>query len=161
MPRTIVPAILLGIGLGGFLDGIVLHQVLQWHSMLSNVVPPVTVEALHINMFWDGIFHAATWAITFAGVMLLRRSGERGTIPPLRVFIGALLTGWAGFNLIEGLIDHHLLQLHNVREVSDAAAWNIGFLALSFVLLLVGLIFIKARATRLDRRWRQTMAQRG
>jgi uncharacterized membrane protein len=25
----------MGLGLGGFLDGIVLHQVLQWHHMLT------------------------------------------------------------------------------------------------------------------------------
>ena len=140
--RTILPAILLGVGLGGFLDGIVLHQILQWHSMLSNVVPPVTLQAVHLNMFWDGIFHAATWIITFAGVILLWLAGQRGTTPPVRVFIGALLTGWAVFNLIEGLIDHHLLQLHNVREVVDPSAWNIGFLVFSFLLLVVGLVLI-------------------
>jgi len=135
---SIAPAVLLGIGLGGFLDGILLHQILQWHSMLSNVVPPTTVEALHLNMFWDGIFHAATWAVTFAGVMLLWRSGMRGTTPPIRSFAGALLIGWGMFNLVEGLIDHHLLGLHNVREVSDPAIWNVGFLAFSAVIVCVG-----------------------
>ncbi|MCK1539441.1 DUF2243 domain-containing protein, partial [Bradyrhizobium sp. 176] len=27
--------VLLGLGLGGFFDGIVFHQLLQWHHMLS------------------------------------------------------------------------------------------------------------------------------
>ncbi len=31
-----LPATILGVGLGGFVDGIVLHQVLQWHHMLSS-----------------------------------------------------------------------------------------------------------------------------
>jgi uncharacterized membrane protein len=31
----VAPALLLGIGLGGFVDGIVLHQILQWHHMLT------------------------------------------------------------------------------------------------------------------------------
>ena len=84
---SIAPAILLGIGLGGFLDGIVLHQLLQWHSMLSNRVPPTTLEAMHLNMFWDGVFHAATWLITVTGVMLLWRSARRrhdASVAPIR-----------------------------------------------------------------------------
>jgi uncharacterized membrane protein len=36
-PRT--PSFLLGVGLGVFLDGIVLHQVLQWHHMLWRARP--------------------------------------------------------------------------------------------------------------------------
>ena len=138
-PITITPAILLGIGLGGFIDGIVLHQILQWHSMLSNVVRPSTVEAIHLNMFWDGVFHAATWVVTFVGVMLLWQSGKRGNTPPLSIFLGAMLTGWGAFNLVEGLINHQLLELHNVREVAAPMVWNIGFLAFSAAILLIGL----------------------
>jgi hypothetical protein len=41
------PALLLGLGLGlgGFVDGIVLHQVLQWHHLVSDVeaYPTTTV----------------------------------------------------------------------------------------------------------------------
>jgi predicted membrane protein DUF2243 len=57
-------AVLLGIGLGGFVDGIVLHQIFQWHHMLSNWIPPITMEAMHINMVWDGLFHAVVWLVT-------------------------------------------------------------------------------------------------
>src|SRR5919109_1453482 len=42
-------AMVLGIGLGGFVDGIVLHQIVQWHNMLSNWMPPTTLEAMHVN----------------------------------------------------------------------------------------------------------------
>ncbi|HKO67756.1 MAG TPA: DUF2243 domain-containing protein, partial [Burkholderiaceae bacterium] len=147
---TTAPAILLGIGLGGFIDGIVLHQVLQWHSMLSNVVPLSTIEAMHLNMFWDGVFHAATWVVTFVGVMLLWRSGQRGTIPPVSVFLGGMLLGWGAFNLVEGLINHHLLELHNVREVMAPTVWNVGFLALSVVISLLGLVLVSRRPSRLD-----------
>lgn len=133
------PAILLGIGLGGFIDGTVLHQILQWHSMLSNVVRPSTVEAIHLSMFWDGVFHATTWIVTFVGVMLLWQSGKRGNNPPLGTFLGAMLVGWGAFNLIEGLINHQLLELHNVREVAEPMVWNIGFLAFSAAIFLTGL----------------------
>jgi uncharacterized membrane protein len=32
-------------------------------------------------------------------------------------FVGELLLGWGGFNLVEGIIDHHMLQLHHVRDM--------------------------------------------
>ena len=53
--------IFLGIGMGGFFDGIVLHQLLQVHSMLTAKVPKDTIANVEINMFWDGMFHALTW----------------------------------------------------------------------------------------------------
>ena len=144
--------------MGGFIDGIVLHQILQWHMMLSNVVRPSTVEAIHLNMFCDGVFHAATWIVTFVGMMLLWQSGQRGTNPPLSIFLGALLMGWGAFNLVEGLINHQLLELHNVREVMQPTAWNIGFLVVSAVIFLIGLFmtYKQPRSRELQRRTPQT-----
>jgi uncharacterized membrane protein len=53
--------ILLGLGLGGFFDGIILHQVLQWHHMLTSAgFPPNSIDNLEFNTLWDGIFHLAT-----------------------------------------------------------------------------------------------------
>src|SRR3954447_9273234 len=60
--------ILLGTGLGGFVDGILLHQILQWHNMLSSVRPPVDLVNMKYNMVWDGIFHAFTWSMVVLGV---------------------------------------------------------------------------------------------
>ena len=62
---------LLGLGLGGFLDGILLHQILQWHNMLSAVDPPTTMAAMRRNMTADGAFHAATWLCTVLGLVVL------------------------------------------------------------------------------------------
>jgi uncharacterized membrane protein len=67
--------ILLGIGLGGFVDGIALHQLLQWHNMLSNWLPPTTMEAMQRNMVWDGLFHAVVGLVTLLGVLLLWSGG--------------------------------------------------------------------------------------
>ena len=112
-----VPGLLIGVGLGGFVDGILIHQILQWHNMLSARVPPVTMEAMRTNMTADGYFHAAVWAATLAGVLGLWRAGRRGQVPAGRRFAGQLLAGWGLFNLVEGVIDHHLLQLHHVVDV--------------------------------------------
>ncbi|HEX2578333.1 MAG TPA: DUF2243 domain-containing protein, partial [Aquihabitans sp.] len=58
-----LPGVLLGVGLGGFVDGIVLHQVLQWHHVLSDTGdhPTTTVAGLEANTLADGVFHAGTW----------------------------------------------------------------------------------------------------
>jgi uncharacterized membrane protein len=107
----------LGVGLGGFVDGILLHQIFQWHNMGSAVLPPNSMPAMQANMRWDGLFHAAVWTITVAGAYLLLHDGRRGVLPARRVFTGQLLMGWGLFNLVEGLIDHHILQLHHVRDI--------------------------------------------
>jgi uncharacterized membrane protein len=132
-------ATVLGIGIGGFIDGIVLHQILQWHEMLSNKLPPDTLVAKSVNMFWDGIFHAFTLLVVITGIILLWRLLFRRDISHSgRLLAGGLLLGWGLFNMVEGIIDHHLLKLHNVREITaHVDAWNYGFLGLS-VLMIIG-----------------------
>lgn len=101
---------LLGVGLGGFLDGIVLHQILQWHNMLSSWIEPVDLVTMKVNMVWDGLFHALTWLATAIGVVLLWRAARRPDVPwSGRSFVGALALGWGLFNVVEGVIDHHVL----------------------------------------------------
>lgn len=136
--KATAAGILLGIGLGGFVDGIVLHQLLRWHNMISNWVPPTTLPAMHLNMVWDGIFHACVWATTLAGVFLLWRAAfQREGIPPLRAFVGRLVLGWGWFNLVEGIVNHQLLEVHYVRQVPNYAIYNWAFLAIGGVLFIV------------------------
>lgn len=130
--------IVIGIGLGGFIDGIALHQIAQWHNMGSAVLPPVTMHAMKTNMLWDGLFHAFTWLVTLGGVLWLWQDARnRRPAPPLRVFCGELLLGWGVFNLVEGIIDHHLLDLHHVRDLpAHVPAYDWIFLALGGVMLI-------------------------
>jgi uncharacterized membrane protein len=132
-------AALLGIGLGGFVDGILFHQILQWHHMLSSPLPPVDVVAIKVNMFWDGLFHAFTWAMTVAGLLLLWRAERRQVArSPTPLFAGGLLLGWGAFNVVEGLIDHQIIRLHHVHPGHDQLAWDIGFLAVGAALIAAG-----------------------
>jgi uncharacterized membrane protein len=127
--------VVIGVGMGGFLDGIVLHQIMQWHNMGSAVLRPDTMEAMKRNMTWDGWFHAATWTITLAGVWMLWRHAAAGrALPSGRAFAGQLLLGWGAFNLVEGVIDHHLLNLHHVRDLpAHVPAYDWAFLAVAGV----------------------------
>lgn len=138
-------AIILGIGIGGFIDGIVLHQILQWHEMLSAKLPPTNYVNKSVNMFWDGVFHAFTLLVTVAGIILFWRLLSRKDINRSGyLFSGGLLLGWGIFNIVEGIIDHHLLKLHNVREIaSNPEAWNYYFLSFSFLIMLGGYLLAK------------------
>jgi len=128
-----IAGFLLGIGLGGFVDGIVLHQIAQWHNMLSARVPPVTMEAMMHNMKADGWFHAAVFVVTVAGVLILYQAARQGgAFPPVRWFVGLMMGGWGAFNLVEGAINHHVLQLHHVRDLP------VHVPAYDYIFLLVG-----------------------
>jgi uncharacterized membrane protein len=138
-----LPAFVLGLGLGGFLDGIVLHQVLQWHHLLtgSGGEPSNTVAGLQANTLADGLFHLATWVLVVAAMVMIVRAWQRRELaPPWRVHAGMALAGWGVFNLVEGLIDHQLLGLHHVRDDLGAPlGWDFAFLGLGAALVLVGL----------------------
>ena len=144
----LAPSLLLGVGLGGFVDGIVLHQIAQWHHMLTATDdhPAGTIAGLEANTLADGVFHAGTWLFVLVGATLAVRAWQRGALaPPRRFHVGLLLAGWALFNLVEGLVDHHLLRIHHVRDdVADPLAWDLGFLGVSIVLGAVGLALVRA-----------------
>ncbi|MCW3798732.1 DUF2243 domain-containing protein [Sphingomonas sp. BN140010] len=145
---SLAPAgIVLGIGLGGFFDGILLHQILQWHNMLSARLPPTTMANMKTNMMADGLFHAFSLLATIAGIALLWNAlKQRGDFPPSGLaLVGYLLAGWGWFNLVEGVIDHHILQLHHVLETLGVSAWDWLFLASGVVLIGVGHVMGRRR----------------
>ena len=147
--RLVAAAILLGLGLGGFFDGIVLHQILQWHHMVSTPTPPDTLANLELNTLGDGIFHAATWIVTVAGVfVLLSSNGARHEEGGMRTLIGGALVGWGLFNVVEGLIDHHILNLHHVRPGVDELVYDVAFLAWGVIMLAGGAWLIRAAVNR-------------
>ena len=65
----------LGFALGGFFDGIVLHQVLQWHHLLSAVDAPGLAE-----WFRQAGFDDCTYELLLGGVAALHVAtvGARG-----------------------------------------------------------------------------------
>ena len=146
--RPRAPGILLGIGLGGFVDGIVLHQILQWHHMLTSEgsYPQTTVAGLETNTLWDGIFHAATWVAVAVGTYILwRRTTNWRWAMSGRALVGWMLVGWGAFNLVEGVVDHHVLTIHHVREgAGNEAAWDLAFLAFGGLLGLGGWLLARS-----------------
>lgn len=156
-PPSVASGLLYGLGLGGFVDGIVLHQVLQWHHMVSDVhrYPVTTVAGLEVNTFADGLFHLATWVLVMAGAVTSVVAWRRGRLAPSWSFhFGLMLAGWGVFNVVEGVVDHQLLGIHHVRDDLGAPlSWDIGFLVFGALLIIAGRL--------LHRRGLRLMGRRG
>ena len=133
-------ATVLGMGMGAFADGIVFHQLLQVHNMLSAEVDRRSVVGLEVNMFWDGVFHLVAWATTLAGTLLLWRALVRAPRSlSMRLLWAGLWLGWGAFNVIEGVVDHEILGLHHVIEDARSHALaDVAFLASGVALLAAG-----------------------
>ena len=145
--------ILLGLGLGGFFDGIVLHQILQWHHLLTSAgVPADSVDHLRINTLADGLFHAATYVFVVAGLIVLWRAAHRPHPRwSYRLLAGTMLIGFGAFNLVEGTINHHLLQLHHVNETVPRDQWlwwDLGFLAWGALMVIGGWALVRSGRRR-------------
>ena len=125
-----------------------LHQILQWHHMLTATGdhPDDTVRGLEANVLADGLFHAATWAFVATGVVLTVRAWQRGALaPPWRAHVGLVLAGWGAFNLVEGTVDHLVLGVHHVRDdLGGPLAWDLAFLALGAALVAAGLALVRS-----------------
>ncbi|MCE6950639.1 DUF2243 domain-containing protein [Cereibacter sphaeroides] len=125
--------ILLGLGLGGFFDGILLHQILQWHHMATSAgYPADSLGNLRLNTTLDGLFHLGTYLFTLGGLALLWRAARRTHVRwGVRPLVATLLMGFGLFNVVEGLVNHNILGLHHVNETVPREQWiwwDLGFL---------------------------------
>ena len=133
-PSVRAGGLLLGIGFGGFFDGIVLHQILQWHHMLT------TSRKRHAR---DGLFHGLTFVASLVGLFLIWAALRRGATLAGRHLVGLMLAGWGLFNLVEGTIDHQLLTVHHVNY-ENVVLWDVLFLLFGAALLLAGTALVRA-----------------
>lgn len=130
------PGVLLGIGLGGLLDGVVLRQLFPWHH-----APPAAAPAavLAVATRIDGLLLAAAWLAAAAGVWSIHRVLSCGATWSGSRLAGGLGIGGGVFILVEGVLAHHLLGVHHVRAGSaHVLAWDLGVLLVGALLVLVG-----------------------
>ncbi len=133
------PGLLLGVGLGAFVDGIVFHQVLRWHHFISDEKTTSTVAGLDANTLADGLFHVAAWVVLVAGLVMLFRSIQDGTVPSGRHFAGSIVVGAASFNIFDALVTHWLLGLHHIHQGSYELLSDAVYLVVSVGILMGGL----------------------
>jgi uncharacterized membrane protein len=132
------PSVLTGIGLGAFMDGIVFHQVLQWHHLVVEYQDDDTLPGLESNTFWDGVFHIACWVIVLVGVLWLRARGTEARALGPRRFAGLLLVGVGTFHVVDQIVFHVILQAHHIRMVENYQVYDWSYFAVGLLLIAVG-----------------------
>lgn len=133
-----VAAGVLGVALGGFFDGILLHQILQWHHLLS-LVPGI--DDLRGQVLWDGYFHAAMYVLALIGLGAIWRGRVRiGQDTRARLW-GPILIGFGLWHLMDAVLSHWVLGIHRVKmDAAVPLAWDLGWLLVFGLLpMLAGL----------------------
>jgi uncharacterized membrane protein len=130
--------VILGVGVIGTLDQVVLHEWLQWHNLYD-----------HTTEFWrtaiDGVFHFVTAGLLFVGALRLWGERQHPRLPGQgRWLASGILLGMGAFNLYDGTIQHKVLQLHPVREgVENSVPYDVAFIGLAVALLIGGLLLAR------------------
>jgi uncharacterized membrane protein len=125
---TLWAAFILGFALGGFFDGILLHQVLQWHHFLS-FVGGQNVRDIRTQILADGLFHVAVYVITAAGLWMLWRSRSDSSVTSDRRFLGAVLLGFGIWQFADVVLFHWVIGIHHIRvDVPNPITWDVGWL---------------------------------
>lgn len=137
--RSLWAAALVGIGLMAAVDEIVFHQLLRWHHFFDRSTPAVGIVS-------DGLLHAGELLALVAGFFLLLDLQRRGALLPPQAWAGFLL-GAGGFQLFDGLVNHKVLRIHQVRYGVDLLPYDLAWNAAGLALLAVGAVLAyRARA---------------
>jgi uncharacterized membrane protein len=135
-PSLLWPAILVGIGLAGTLDEVVLHQLLAWHHFYDRSTPTAGLVS-------DGLFHLFSTVVLVIGLIQLVER-RHATADPPRVALAGILLSAGAFNLYDGTIQHKLLRLHQVREgVPNNLPYDVAFLAIAAGAVLAGALLLR------------------
>lgn len=125
-------SVALGVALGGFFDGILLHQILQWHHLLS-LVPEVT--DLRMQVLWDGYFHALMYVIAIVAIWQLWRGFARHGHGPRP---GAIIIGFGLWHILDAVLSHWILGIHRINiDSPNPLAWDIAWLVIFGIVPLV------------------------
>ena len=146
LSRPFGGAFVLGFALSGFFDGVLLHQILQWHHLLSLVDAP-QVQSLHVQILADGAFHALMYVVAVVGLILLWRARD-GLAQPggSRRLVAGVLAGFGAWNVVDVGLFHWILEIHHIRlDVSDPVLWDIGWLVVLGVLPLLAAVAVARR----------------
>jgi uncharacterized membrane protein len=138
--RNLLAGLLLGVGAIAFLDEVVFHQLLHWHKFYDRA-------STELGLVSDGLFHAFSWGATVAALFLLGSLRRDRTVDRRRV-LGGLLTGAGAFQLYDGLVQHKLLGLHQIRYGVDLLPYDLTWAVLAVVLLVAGLALVAVSARR-------------
>ena len=130
----------LGFSVGGFFDGILLHQVLQWHHLLSGIQDS-PFDDLRVQIFADGLFHTLMYLIGAVGLFLLVKARRELSLPSAgRVLMAGGLIGFGAWHVLDSVLSHWITGIHRIKMDSDTPLlWDlIWFVAFGLIPLLIG-----------------------
>lgn len=128
--------LIVGVGLMAAIDEIVFHQILAWHHFYDRSTPAV-------GLFADGLLHAAELIAIVAGFFMYAEARRHGSADG-RLQWGAFLTGAGAFQLFDGLVDHKVLRVHQIRYgIDNLMAYDLAWNAAGMVVLLAGLALLR------------------
>ena len=138
--RSIASGVFIGIGVAGFLDETVFHQLLHWHHFWDG-------GSQSTGLVSDGLFHAASWLCIVGGLFWFADLRRRDAWQP-GVWVGGILLGAGGFQLYDGLVQHKLLGLHQIRYHVPIWPYDLVWNALAAIMIMVGgLLLWRSRRT--------------
>lgn len=148
-PRLGWAGYLIGFSLGGFFDGILLHQILQWHHLLSDVQGGI-FDDLRVQVLADGLFHALMYVLAFAGLVLLWRARKAYAARNGDLFLlASALAGFGAWHVIDALLSHWILGIHRIRpESANPLFWDILWLVVFGLAFLTAGILLRRRAQK-------------
>ncbi|WP_049922997.1 DUF2243 domain-containing protein [Halopiger djelfimassiliensis] len=135
--RLVAAGTTAGFGFGAVVDVVIFHLTIQTHHLLSGFYDPYSFDGVRTNVMFDGLFLLATLAVTVVGLAMVWRTVNRADERLSTAFlVGTIVVGMGVFNVIDGIVSHYVLDLHNV--VHGTEAWNPHWLVVSVVLLGLG-----------------------
>lgn len=132
--RNLFSGFLFGLGLVAFIDEMVFHQLLHWHHFYD-------LSTTSAGLVSDGIFHAFSWLATVGSLFMVADLRRRGAWWMKR-WIGGLLAGGGLFNLYDGLIQHKVMGIHQIRYGVDLLPYDLTWNLSAAALFIAGLILI-------------------
>lgn len=130
--RSMRVSALIGVGLMAAIDEIVFHQLLSWHHFYDRSTSDVALMS-------DGILHAAELVVLVAGFFLFADLRRRHALAGRSAWAGLFL-GSGGFQLFDGVVDHKVLRLHQVRYGVDTLPYDLAWNGGALLLLAVGVV---------------------
>ena len=140
--RNLLSGLLLGIGLVAFIDEAVFHQILHWHHFYDR-------STTNAGLVSDGLFHAFSFFATVAALFLFADLRRRDGVQPRR-WLAGILIGVGAFQLYDGLVQHKLMGLHEIRYGVDLLPYDLSWNVTALVVLGAGLALL-LRSGRTDR----------
>lgn len=132
--QSIGYAVLIGIGVMAGVDEIIFHQLLQWHHFYDLSTPAV-------GIFSDGLLHSAELLAIVAGFFLIADLARKNTLAINYAWSGFFI-GAGSFQLFDGIINHKILQIHQIRYGVDIILYDLTWNLTGLVLLLLGLLLL-------------------